>query len=65
MLSGSSCLSACRTGKGAALPLLIALLFSGLAQAGSSQPSKKVASGGSLEGLWSGGGTIRSPRRRG
>ena len=58
MLSGSSCLSACRAGKVAALPLLIALLFSGLAQAGSSQPSKKVASGDSLEGSWSGGGTV-------
>jgi hypothetical protein len=58
MLSGSSCLSACRAGKGAAFPLLITLLFSGLAQAGSSQPSKKVASGDSLEGSWSGGGTV-------
>jgi hypothetical protein len=55
----SPCLSVrCRTEKAAIRTLLIALIVCWLPQTGNAQPSKKVASGGSLEGSWSGGGTV-------
>ena len=47
-----------RTVKGPIPALLIALILCWLPQTGNAQPSKKVASGGSLEGSWSGGGTV-------
>jgi hypothetical protein len=48
----------CRTEKGAIRALLIALVLCWLPQTSNAQPSKKVASAGSLEGSWSGGGTV-------
>jgi hypothetical protein len=44
--------------RGVALVLVAALGFSEALPTANAQSSKKVASGGSLEGSWSGGGTI-------
>ena len=55
----SPCQSApSRTKKAAIRAFLIALILCWLPQTGNAQPSKKVASGGGLEGSWSGGGTV-------
>jgi len=59
MPPNSLCLSSpCRTEKGAILALLIVLMLCWLPQTSNAQSSKKVASGSSLEGSWSGGGTV-------
>jgi hypothetical protein len=47
-----------RLDRGAAFVLVAALGFSGPLQSANAQSAKKAASGGSLEGSWSGGGTI-------